>query len=719
VTELGQGPLGPLFGARVTSGGEEGRLVAVRRISMAVCGLDEAKRVLDAAEIARRVRHSKLAAVIDVVAIDREIAVIGEYVDGPTLSTLQRLAYAKRSPFSPAVALRIGVEILQGLRAAREAWKFVAPHALRGALHGCISPDTVFVAALGDVLIAEIGFSSIAATLGPYRWLPGLLSYRSPEELGNGERSVDERADIFRLGVILWELLANRPLFGDPERFGPTGSAGIHAEVVARTQRDIQSMQIPSLGAKERDGAPIARSAIEVVERALGRDPATRFSSIDQMLGALLAMNRDVVAGTDQVRLALNRLAQAEIEAQRVAIGSPSSVRPPSSSGARRDSSGSTLPPRPSASPAPAPTLPPRPSTAPAPAPTPPAAAKAQSESLPSPSAQRPSKLPPMRKLQAPSVPPPPARSARPSSLPPAARLPTIPPPQPPPARLSSIPPPAEAQTARPATTPPPPPVRAVRPKSTPPPPPVRKPRPTSTPPTAPVVDPVAEPPTSPEDLAPEDLAPEDLAPEDLAPEDPTPAAPVIAAPVVSGELPRSLEAPEAVRHAPDANAIASVAPIEIARPADAPRGALTTSQRRARRIFLAAAGVVGVIALLGLLRARTRPATATAEASMPQATQSVASPQPAVEKAPVPKPVAHVPPAAPAAASVDEPPVTTAPPREAPPRAVSKALPAAKALPVAPVWARPPSPPPPPGNGGSGTERPEPPPKPYRPKRI
>ena len=98
VTELGQGPLGPLFGARVTSGREEGRLVAVRRISMAACGLDEAKRVLDAAEIARRVRNSKLAAVLDVVAIDREIDVIGAYVDGPTLSTLQRLAYAKRSP---------------------------------------------------------------------------------------------------------------------------------------------------------------------------------------------------------------------------------------------------------------------------------------------------------------------------------------------------------------------------------------------------------------------------------------------------------------------------------------------------------------------------------------------------------------------------------------------------------------------------------------------
>jgi hypothetical protein len=206
----------------------------------------------------------------------------------------------------------------------------------------------------------------------------------------------------------------------------------------------------------------------------------------------------------------------------------------------------------------------------------------------------------------------------------------------------------------------------------------------------------------------------------------------------VSADPPASLEAPEAIQHAPEANS-ASVTPIELARPVDVPLGALTTPPPRARRIALVAGGVVGLIALLGLLRVLLRPATETGVASTPQATQSVASPPPVAEEAPVPKPEPYVPPAAPTAASVDEPETTPhaeakaglpgepkaspgiepavapEPPGEAPPAAASKALPPAPALPRAPVQARPP---PLPRNGVSGPgEQPEPPP--FRPSRI
>jgi serine/threonine-protein kinase len=352
VSQLDRGPLGPLFAARVATGGEEGRLVAVRRIPIDACARQDVLQLVETAKIARRVRHSKLAAVLDAVATDREIALVGELVDGYSLSSLQRLAIAKRSPLPPAVALRIGLEMLHALRAVRETWNAVAPPGAGPAPRGGISPFNLFVAAFGDVLLAEIGVSSVASALGPFRALPGILAYRSPEQArDDGVQSVDERADIFSVGVVLWELLANRPLFGDSERLEAPPDAK-NPGLSDRTLRDVQSKLIASLGSTERSGAPIARAAVDIVERALRRDPATRFTGIDQMLGALLALSRDVLASTEQVRAAIQALAGAEIAAQRAALGSFSSVPPPPSSGSTPDSGRPTL--RPSAGKTPA-----------------------------------------------------------------------------------------------------------------------------------------------------------------------------------------------------------------------------------------------------------------------------------------------------------------------------------------------------------------------------
>jgi len=328
VAELERGTLGTLWGARVTSSAEEGRLVVVRRLSTSVCAPRQVARMVEAAGVAKNLRHSKLAAVLDAVTTEQELAVVGEYVEGPTLSLLQRLAYAKQRPLPPAVTLRIGVDLLHGLRAARDGWQKLAPQPLRGALHGGLSPENVFIAAFGEVLLGEIGVSAVASALEPFRTLPGIAAYRAPEQLHDAPTpTTSERADVFSVGVVLWELLANRPLFGDPERLRSGSVDG--ADATARTLRDLQSKLIPALGGSDR-GAPIPRAVADVVERALRRDPATRYATIDQMLGALLALGREVVASSDQLAVAIEGLARAEFDAQRAALG-PSSHRVPSS----------------------------------------------------------------------------------------------------------------------------------------------------------------------------------------------------------------------------------------------------------------------------------------------------------------------------------------------------------------------------------------------------
>jgi serine/threonine protein kinase len=654
-TQIERGALGPLFAGRVATGGEEGRLVAVRRIPIEACARQEVERLVDAARTARRVRHSKLAAVLDVVDTDREIAVVGEYFEGRSLGSLQRLAFDKRSPIPPAVALRIGLEVLHGLRAVRETWKAIAPPGAGAAPRGGLSPDNVFVAAFGDVLLSEIGVSSVAGALAPFRELPAVLAYRSPEQLArDGASSLDERSDVFSVGVMLWELMANRPLFGDAERLRSPPDDRDPA-LAERTRRDLQSKLIPALGSLERSGAPIARAAVEIVERALRRDPTTRFSGIDQMLGALLALNREFLASTDQVQAAIDPLVGAELAAQRAALGSVSSVHPPPASGSKPDSNRPTLRPQPSL-PAPAPAVP------------------------------RPS---------------PPRDSFRPQN-PPAEQFsqheaPTYPTAQPVPATAQSASKPIAPSASRSLSLPrlPKPPGRHSRASSTPPPPPVRK---TSTPP-PPTAGAVPQPPRPPPSALAASTSPSaQTAPSSIPPAfgeplPPLPELPEIQLPAVAVEAPAPIADP-----APALTENGSVARTA---------GALSPfAQLRARRGALVI-GAVGLLGVVGLLRALLRS---------DRTVDSVATPSSAETRAPV---------AAPAALPAPEP-VTGAPPAasttltaaaSAPPeRRENQAL--APTKPVRNV--APPPPPAPPREIDRRPEaRPEPQRKPFRPKGI
>jgi eukaryotic-like serine/threonine-protein kinase len=444
VIEIARGALGSLFGARERADQEAGRVVAIRRIPTTGCARDDVQAIAEAARIARRVRHSKAAPLLQAVVAEREVLLVGEYVDGCSLSSLLRLAIAGRAPVPPAVVLRIGLELLRGLRAVRETWKAVAPAGARVAPRGGISPDSVFLTTSGDVVLTEVGVSAVASALVPFRTFPGIMAYLAPEQLrGSGAPSIDERAEVFTVGVILWELLANRPLFGDAER--------LHADpddqslaLADRIVRDVESKPIPALSSLEGSGSSTVRAAVEVIERALSRDPAARFGTIDQMRVALLALNREALASTERVKAALQALAGSEMAAQRAALGLPGGQsRPPP--GSARDSKRPSLAPEAAAGKEPARSIP----------------------RLPRPASR--------------SIPPPPTRS-----IPPPAPTQSIPPPSipPPPSSISpsvsATPPPAPVLSATPST-PPPAPVRSGR--TTPPPPPVRKAKAPSVPP--------------------------------------------------------------------------------------------------------------------------------------------------------------------------------------------------------------------------------------------
>jgi serine/threonine-protein kinase len=323
VAELGEGPLGSLWAAVVTSGAEQGRVVAVRRLS----DLDQParERLRLAGETAMQLRHARLVATLDVVDQPRGLAVVTEHVDGELLSVLLRSAAVKRAPLPPATALRIAFDVLTALRAARDLWTKSTPlsgpdpERLLRAVYGGITPTDIIVASYGDTVLCNVGVAGMAAHVQSVGRHPEFLCYRAPEQLDPGA-IVDERADVFSVGVIVWEMLAHRPLFGSERRYhGVRG--GIDPATEAKEIEDrVRSLAIPTLDAIPRTGPPIPKTVVDIVARALERKPQDRFATLEHMSEALRALSRESIATAEQVVMAVDRLAREAIDARRAAL---------------------------------------------------------------------------------------------------------------------------------------------------------------------------------------------------------------------------------------------------------------------------------------------------------------------------------------------------------------------------------------------------------------
>jgi len=192
-----------------------------------------------------------------------------EYVDGWTLaSVLQRCAAAERSIPAPLVALVLR-DICLALRFAHAEARGDDGRLLR-VVHRDLSPSNVMITRSGQSKITDFG---VAKVLGEKAFtqtttLAGKVSHMAPEQATGAE--VDERADLFCVGIMGWELLTLRPLFRKP-----TDAATLSALLNA-------AVPPPSL---LRPGLAAHWDAF--IARAVQRDVEKRFPSAAQMVAEL------------------------------------------------------------------------------------------------------------------------------------------------------------------------------------------------------------------------------------------------------------------------------------------------------------------------------------------------------------------------------------------------------------------------------------------------
>jgi eukaryotic-like serine/threonine-protein kinase len=200
---IGVGRMGELFRARDT---RAGRTVALRVVTDEITGdPDRRRRFLKEARLAATLSHPNIAAVYEIGdGQDQRLFLVSEFVPGDTLRTL----IAGRA-LNPRSALDHGIQLADALAEGHAA----------GILHQDIQPQNIIITPKGNAKFIDFGLGAwtasgaerqrIASVAGDNAGSADAVAYMAPEHVLG--RPVDQRADVFSLGAVLFEMFAGTP----------------------------------------------------------------------------------------------------------------------------------------------------------------------------------------------------------------------------------------------------------------------------------------------------------------------------------------------------------------------------------------------------------------------------------------------------------------------------------------------------------------------------
>ena len=239
------------------------RRVAVKILHAHLSGDETFQQRFRAEAIAAaRLTHPSIVSTYDTVVEGSINAIVMELVVGTTL----RADLDQHGPMRLMALLAVGTQVADALQAAHSA----------GLVHRDVKPANILLSADGRVLVTDFGIAKAASDtdLTQAGSLVGTAKYLAPEQVEGGP--IDGRADIYALGVVLYEALTGQPPFvADTDA----------STALARLHRD------PVPPRRIRSDIPVSVEA--VVMRAMARDPDDRFGDATAMRRALQAAGGD------------------------------------------------------------------------------------------------------------------------------------------------------------------------------------------------------------------------------------------------------------------------------------------------------------------------------------------------------------------------------------------------------------------------------------------
>jgi serine/threonine-protein kinase len=271
VDELGEGGMGVVYKAVDTMIDRE---VAIKMLRPEIARQPNLlDRFRSEAVTVAKLNHSGIATLYSFAQQGDNFFMVMEYVPGKTLETIEH----ERGALSWQIAVPLAAKILEAIQPAHEM----------GIVHRDIKPANIMLTTWGTIKVMDFGISRMVAAprMTTEGRVIGTIEYISPERI-KGQTS-DARSDIYSLGVVLFEMLANRLPFQSQSEFDLM-EAHLHDPV-------------PALCDMGCDAPPAVE---EVLRKAMAKAPDDRYQSCDAFAAALTTASGNLtIAKKDVVDL--------------------------------------------------------------------------------------------------------------------------------------------------------------------------------------------------------------------------------------------------------------------------------------------------------------------------------------------------------------------------------------------------------------------------------
>jgi eukaryotic-like serine/threonine-protein kinase len=216
------------------------------------------KRFVHELRYSRRITHKNVIRIYDFLYVGGSYAISMEYFPSHTLGT----EIANEKPMAPKKALAYGTDICIGMSVAHQ----------QGIIHRDLKPANILINDSGLLKIVDFGVAAAAKSgdtqLTKTGYVIGSPKYMAPEQILG--KKVDERADIYSLGVIMYEMLAGNPPY----------SRGDHMSVM---YQHVQGKAQPVNEANPK----VPREIADVVTKTMQVDKLKRYASMEELRLAL------------------------------------------------------------------------------------------------------------------------------------------------------------------------------------------------------------------------------------------------------------------------------------------------------------------------------------------------------------------------------------------------------------------------------------------------